>query len=999
MLQNMGLRLLSKKEEKLKKIIVLIVVLFWFLFLSGTSASGQEFGSIKGVVNDADGAPLPGVTVSLTGSKIAPMSAITSERGHFRFLSLPVADDYLLKFALVGFKTLIREKLVVSFGRDVNLNITMEMAELSEEITVIGQAPVIDTKRAQVGVNVTEDMIMKLPTARNPWVLMSIIPGMLVDREDVGGNEAGQQSAYYGHGSSEDDNTWNIDGANITDNSALGAAPAYLNVSSYEEIQVNYGNNDIRAQTGGVQINLVSKRGGNSYSGTFYLDMERNAWQADNVPDALRDIGYSAAGINRLYLYGANFGGPVVKDRAWFYISWGIQDIDALTLAGTSDKTWLASGYTRLDFQLTNSTRANFFVQYDNKQKWGRSWYGYTLQDADTLWNQEGPGYFWKGELEQMFGNLYLDAKVIYADGGFYLHPVKEHTADGSGDIMVRSYDPSFYMSGNTDDYGTNRDQLNISLSGVYFAENLLGADHEFKFGVDYVTATTTTYDYYEGNLSLGYFGLDESFPTGEYWEAYLLRDLLVNYNFSRYSAYFQDIVAYGRFALNLGLRYDEEESMVKDLNISASPWLPQFMPAVSIDEFDPGVKWRVFSPRVSLSYDLFGDGKDVFKLAIARYGSQSGNNLADFINPVGWTEIDVVWQDLDGDGRVTSDELFGYDWDTGTLQDVNNPDYWIWYSGTINTEDPTAIVALNKFDPDYNSPLMDEITISYEKEFFTDFAGRLEFFYKRKHRQTWTRSMLADGTLETEDNYYVDSHDDTVDYDIYGRDELYPYQYRTNHKKAYDRYLGGQIVVTKRLSNRWMMNGSFTYSDWKRFYKGEFLGVIDDIVKSWPGTLEEGLNNQEYFDGGVVAPESEGSGVNGIFVNSRWQFKLSGLYQLPYDVSLSAVFSARDGYVKPTNVLVRMPGIGEEELYGNSGGGGKFGDERLPAFWMLNLRLEKSFQVTDTSSVTLSADAFNITDSAHSLKKETRITADNFDQDLRILNPRVFRLGIRFNF
>jgi len=195
------------------------------------------------------------------------------------------------------------------------------------------------------------------------------------------------------------------------------------------------------------------------------------------------------------------------------------------------------------------------------------------------------------------------------------------------------------------------------------------------------------------------------------------------------------------------------------------------------------------------------------------------------------------------------------------------------------------------------------------------------------------------------------------------------------------------------------MMNGSFTYSDWKRFYKGEFLGVIDDIVKSWPGTLEEGLNNQEYFDGGVVAPESEGSGVNGIFVNSRWQFKLSGLYQLPYDVSFSAVFSARDGYVRPTNVLVRMPGIGEEELYGNSGGGGKFGDERLPAFWMLNLRLEKSFQVTDTSSVTLSADAFNITDSAHSLKKETRLTADNFDQDLRILNPRVFRLGIRFNF
>jgi hypothetical protein len=240
---------------------------------------------------------------------------------------------------------------------------------------------------------------------------------------------------------------------------------------------------------------------------------------------------------------------------------------------------------------------------------------------------------------------------------------------------------------------------------------------------------------------------------------------------------------------------------------------------------------------------------------------------------------------------------------------------------------------------------------------------------------------------------------DSTVGYDIYGRYELYPYTYRTNHKEAYDRYLGAQLVLTKRLSNRWMLNGSFTYADWKRFYNGEFLGSINDIIQSWPYVMENGLNNQEYFDGGVVAPESSGSGVSGIFVNSRWQVKLSGLYQLPFGFNLSGVFTAREGYVKPTNVLVYMPGIGYEELYGNPDGGGKFGDQRLPAMWVLNMRLEKSFQVSDTSSVTLAADAFNLTNSAHSLKKQTRITSDDFDQDLRILNPRVFRVGIRFNF
>lgn len=959
--------------------------------------SAQEFGAIKGTVMDANGEPLPGVTVTLTGSKIVLQSVVASEKGNFRFLNLPVADDYAVKFELDGFNTLVRDQLVIVFGRDLNLEITLQMADISEEIVVLGQAPVIDRKRAQVGVNVGSEMIMGLPTARNPWVIMSLIPGVLVDREDVGGNEAGQQSSYYGHGSSEDDNTWGIDGANITDNSALGAAPAYVNISSYEEVQINYGNNDIRSQTGGVQINLISKRGGNAYSGTFYLDLERNAWQADNVPDDLTELGYSAAGINRLYLYGANFGGPLVRDKLWFYLSWGVQDIDALTLSGESDRTWLVSGYGRMDFQITPNLKFNFFTEYDNKQKWNRADWGYTQQDPDALWNQIGPSSFYKGELEYIIGDLYLNAKASFMGGPFTLAPVQgERTSDGSGNYMVQSYYPSYYMSGNIYEYGTDRDQINANVSGIYFAEDVLGGDHEFKFGVDYVTATTTTHAYYEANLNLNYWGPDDTLPNGEWWEAWLNRDYMLNYSFDRISAFLQDTVTFGKLAMNLGLRYDQEKSLVKNVDIPASVWLPQYMPAVKIDKYDPGVKWSVFSPRLSLTYDLFGTGKDILKLSLARYGSQSGNNLADRVNPVGWTEIDLLWQDNNEDGRVTSDELFGYDWDTGELKDPSDPDYWLWYSSSVNPDDPSSIVSLSRYDPNYNSPLLDELSISYEKELFSDFATRLEFFYKKRHNQTWRRSIKADGEFETENNYYVAGQDDTVGYNIYGRNELYPYEYITNHQKMYDRYLGAQLVFTKRLSNKWMFNGSFTYSDWKRFYEGEYLGIIDDIKSN---VMNYGLNNQEFFNGGVVAPESGGSGVRDIYVNSRWQLKLSGMYQFPLGINFSGVFSAREGYVMPTNVRVYMPGIGYGELYGNPDGGGKFGDQRLPTFWVLNFRVEKVFQVSDSSSVTLSADAFNVTNSAHALKKELRISADDFGQDLRILNPRVFRIGVRFNF
>lgn len=928
----------------MKKVLSMLCL----ICLIGAFTYAQESANLRGTVSDEDGTPLPGVTVTLSGSKILAMTVVSSERGNFRFMGLPVARDYTLRLELPGFNTLIREKLDTSFGRDTTLSLTLSQATLEEEITVIGESPVIDTKRTQVGVNITSEMIMSLPTSRNPWVIMSLVPGMLIDREDVGGNEGGQQSYYSGHGGADSDSTWSIDGASITDMSALGAAPAYVNIASYEELQINYGNNDVRSQTGGVQLNIISKRGGNSYSGTFYMDVEKDTWQADNLTSELEDIGYTSAGINKVYLYGANFGGPLIKDRLWFYGSWAVQDIDARTLAGTSDKTWLASGYAKLNVQITPTTRAEVFMEYDNKNKWGRTNWGSTQQGPETLWNQVGPGYIWKGELEQTAGNLYLNFKGIYMNGGFNLGPVQgPHTADGSGNYMVMSYYPTFYVSGNIDDYGADRDSINLNLTGNYFAEGILGADHEIKFGVDYLTAKTTTFDYYEGNLILVYYGPNAAFPTGEHWAAWTVSDYEINVWMRKFGVYVQDTMTFGKLAVNVGIRYDREESKVKDAAIPASPWLPQYMPALSVDEIDPGVTWSRISPRLSLIYDITGDGKNVIKVSAARYGSQGGFGLAYFVNPLGWREIDLYWQDANADGRVTAGELWGYDWDNETLMDPNDPDYWLW-SGGVNIADPASVVPTNKFDPNYNSPLLDELTISYERELMPDFAARLEFFYKKQHNKVWEKGLFADGTVDTASNYYEAGTGPETGATYYGRTARPPYDYRTNYDKRYDRYIAGQIVLKKRLSNKWMLDASFTYANWKRIQKGEYLGSL-------------GLNNGAFYDGGQVGPESSGSGVRGIFINSRWQFKFSGLYQMPGGFNIAGVFRAREGYMTRPDERISLPGIGTNSIFGP----GQFGDMRLPAFWELDLRLEKVWNVTETSSVAFGVDAFNITNSA----------------------------------
>jgi len=942
------------------------IPIFGLLLLFGCAfAFAQEFGAIKGSVTDPEQNSLPGVVVTLSGSKITPRTAITSERGNFRFLNLPVADDYSVKFELQGFKTIIREKQIISFGRDVSYDIIMEQSAIEEEVTVVGKTPVIDTKRTQVGVNITQEMIMSLPTARNPWVIMSLVPGMLIDKEDVGGNEAGQQAGYTGHGSKGGDNTWNIDGANITDNAALGAAPAYLNLPSYEELQINYGNNDVKSQTGGVQLNFVTKRGGNSFSGTFYIDAEDKGWQSSNVSDELKSYGYANPGVDKIYFYGANFGGPLAKDRAWFYGSWGIQDIAAINLSGTSDKTWLASGYAKLNLQLTKTIRAEGFFEYDNKLKWGRLWWDATESSPETNWNQDGPGYVWKGQLEHSAGNLYLDLKVIRLDMAFYLRP----QASSAGKPLTNSYYPTFFADGSVDDYGTTRKNLNFVFTGNYFAEGILGGDHEIKFGADVMGSTVTSYDYYEGNQFRYYYGPDASMPTGEYWEIDVRRDVNLSNWLQRYSFFAQDTVTFGKLSINLGLRYDNERSMVKDQKVPASPFLAQLLPALEIAKLDPGISWNVFSPRVSFIYDIFGTGKDVLKLSLARYGTQEGFGAAYFLNPMGWGGVGVIWQDLNGDGMAAENELFGRDGDGNLVAPTPSSILWAW---GVNVDNPTDVTPANRVDKNYNAPLLDEITLSYEKELFTDFRASLEFYYKKQHHNVWDKPMLIDGTLETNDNYYLADTELTTGYPVYGRERGYYYRFRTNFPNRYSRYLAGQLVLIKRLSNKWMLDASVTYADWKDFYKGDFTDP----------------QNIEYYDGAVYS-----------WLTSRWQAKLSGLYQFPLGINASWVFRAREGYVRGTYLYAERPGMGMEAIYGSPTGGGVYGDIRLPNFYELDLRIEKVIQVSETSRVVLAADAFNAFNNAHVLATQNLITSDIYGRTTKILNPRVFRFGIRYEF
>ena len=179
----------------------------------------------------------------------------------------------------------------MSVGKSVELPMTLKIASVAETITVSGESPVIDTKATGTATNFTADELTKIPTSRDPFALMRSVPGVLVDRVNIGGNETGQQSNFASKGTRPQDAVWTMDGINITDMAATGASPSYYNYDNFEEIQVSTAGQDIKQPTGGMGLNLVVKRGTNQFHGGVRGYFDNHAMESTNVPAELAATG------------------------------------------------------------------------------------------------------------------------------------------------------------------------------------------------------------------------------------------------------------------------------------------------------------------------------------------------------------------------------------------------------------------------------------------------------------------------------------------------------------------------------------------------------------------------------------------------------------------------------------------------------------------------------------------------------------------------------------
>src|SRR5262249_46053820 len=263
-----------------------------------------------------------------------PQNFVTDRRGEFHFLNLDPADDYALRLDLTGFAVVERRGVAVAVGVNTSIRVAMKQAAVEASVTVVGDAPLLDPRRVGTGATIERREMDTIPSARDPWAAVQTVPGVLVDKVNVGGNYSGQASGFIAKGSQTSQGSWNLDGATISDMAVAASSPTYWDFDSFQEIQAVTGGSGPSIPTSGVTLNLVTRRGTNPTPGSARVFVTDSAFQAKPTLSEEEKRQQEAGGgatpfvgnqITGIQDYGIEIGGPVLKDRLWLWGSYGRQ--------------------------------------------------------------------------------------------------------------------------------------------------------------------------------------------------------------------------------------------------------------------------------------------------------------------------------------------------------------------------------------------------------------------------------------------------------------------------------------------------------------------------------------------------------------------------------------------------------------------------------------------------------------------------------------------------
>jgi hypothetical protein len=972
---------------KLRNVVVSCAVL-GVLALTSATAAAQEFrGRINGTVTDNTGAVLPGVTVTASSpALIQPQVQVTGSDGSYRFLALP-PGIYEIDFDLTGFQKVQRQDVRVVINQTLTVDMQLQVATLQETVTVTGASPIVDTSTTAMATNFTKELLTEIPNARDVWAAMAQAPGMQMTTFDVGGSNTGTQTGFRTYGFDSQNQT-RMEGIDTTEGTAANAG--YFDFGSFEEFQVGGSGADASAFAAGAVLSISVKSGGDRFKGTWYSDFLNEDLIADNVPDFLRtpnttndDGHFNRAGLTRgnpvkkQYDLNGDLGGPIVKGKAWFFVSYRLNDQYKyiLGLGDELERSKLTNPYTlKGTFQVS---RNNQIIGYLNKREKLQDKRGISLTTPlSAAYYQSSRNYPFKGEWTSVLGSrAFLDVLAGNWYNFFPLRPVRDFGLYDGPWTPPRQDTATLVWSdtgGNNgyQDQKRYKPQFYTTLS--YYQDGWKGS-HDMRFGFDWKRDRRSLFNdqpfdiwYRDNNGALAQVDLYNSNVTG-------INDVVYT------SGWFNDTWKISnRVTLNLGARFENyrdewpEQSLTPNGHPALAGWSDPDYSAFIAPKTVQGQTVNTsntFSPKVGVAYDLTGDNRTVLKAFYGLSRWNSADVLADQENPVGLARLRYAFVscapgqttgcDLNGDRLVSSPQ------ELGAFQSTQGGGGFV------------------RVDRDLVRPMSHELSVNLEREIASGLSGRASYVYKNM-REVWGEIDVVRDAAYTVPFSFTDPGRDraagTSDDQTFqtfalapgtGTDRVF-----TNTDDEAD-FQTVEFAVNRRFSDRWMMLTSFGHT-WMKMYHVNTAG----------NAARPPITTTTY------RPIDRLFGDNGIETSTTWNYKAIGRYVMPYDIGLSGSWKVQSGYNYARTMSVTLPVEGArtvrvEPITAN----------RYPTVQILDVRADKTIDIKAVKA-TLQLDVFNLTNAGTvTTVRVTNTAAAPFNEVTAILNPRVIRAGIRFAF
>lgn len=932
----------------------LLALLFFFSVPVCTFGQALVTGKITGTVTDSSGGVVIGATVAAASSSLmSPQSTKTGKDGSFLINLLP-PGNYTVTITASGFQTFVEQNVEITAGYTATVVAKLSVGALSQEVRVTSTPPV-DVSTATTSTTYGTNLLQKIPTGNDPWSTVALTSGEVQDQMDVGGSKSFYQSTTEVHGSIPGEQVYSFNGLAMNwPEGSNSYTSFYINRDDLQEFDVVTDNAGANISVGGVYMNMVTRSGTNEWHGDAAAYYLTSAFQSQmNYPvfnGAVDPIGTPFVMARDTTV---DAGGPIFKNRWWIFGSWGLYDTrenNPATLnpdGSVSHSTnHQSNSLLRTDYQINSKNRVNFNWWWNEQNQFNR--FDGTFVYPDATWLQIEPTYILQGQWTSFITpSLSLDSRVGW---NHLLFPLMYQPGVGPNAIPIDDIATGDLSGAAIFQQVNNTDVIAFASTASYNKSNWAGA-HLFQVGVEF-TDGRNRYLYLANQNMEEFLNNGAPYQVTVYNTPSDAREVYHNLSFFGQDAW----KIKQRLTLNLGLRFEHFVTFYPAQSRVAATDFPTLFPAESFPASGNVVDWNTVSPRIGVAYDPTGRGNQVFRAAFGIYEFQMGTGPAESVNPNAFSGVTYTW--------------------TGATNSNGLP------TGFLGTPPVSAFGGVDTVvDSNLKRPYSEEISAGYERTLFRDLRVGVNYYYRVSKNQMVSNNVdtpLSDWTPATIANPLTNQP--LTVYDL-NPAEIGQFNFLLTTEPALNdnRYDGVDFTVQKHFSHNWQVLGGFTVSR----NNGVFTTGTGDNFND--PNLNINRDNSYLND------------------DATYALKLASTYIVPHiGLSFSGSYQHYSGYPFQPQASVILP-QGAETINLEPAG-----IIRLPDRDLLDLRFSRPVTIRDRYKLEPIIDLFNVTNSTSIINKlnfygtingSVFTPSSDYELPTDMLNPRVMRIGLKFDF